>query len=208
MYRQFGVDPAKASDNVTIQAFRSKVLRELKKIKLAWPDLNYGTARGVLILYPSRPLIPPAPARPEFSQAGEIRGVFHEYSGHILNPDLRVFGSHSPKNLRVFGSHIQVVRQVVKEQVVGATGPVETKSKNPKPGSKAAPGRAWRLAVYEGKEGTATVENPPRGCTKERFCNARPRRLPQQDRFVRPRDRLSRTSDYFMSLRKLRAKLV
>ena len=70
VYRQFGVDPAKASDNVTIQAFRSKVLRELKKIKLAWPDLNYGTARGVLILYPSRPLIPPAPARPEFSTGG------------------------------------------------------------------------------------------------------------------------------------------
>ena len=61
MYRQFGVDPAKASDNVTIQDFRSKVLRELKKIKLAWPDLNYGTARGLLILYPSVPRIPPAP---------------------------------------------------------------------------------------------------------------------------------------------------
>ena len=30
--------------------FRYKVLRELKKIKLAWPDLNYATARGVLIL--------------------------------------------------------------------------------------------------------------------------------------------------------------
>ena len=61
MYRQFGVDPAKASDNVTIQDFRSKVLRELKKIKLAWPDLNYGTARGLLILYPSVPRIPPGP---------------------------------------------------------------------------------------------------------------------------------------------------
>ena len=38
-----------------------KVLRELKKIKLAWPDLNYGTARGLLILYPSAPHIPPTP---------------------------------------------------------------------------------------------------------------------------------------------------
>ena len=35
-------------------------LRELKKIKLAWPDLHYATAKGVLILYPSKPAIPPA----------------------------------------------------------------------------------------------------------------------------------------------------
>ena len=60
VYRQFGSDPAKASDNATIQDFRSKVLRELKKIKLAWTDLNYTTAWGVLILYPSSPHISPA----------------------------------------------------------------------------------------------------------------------------------------------------
>ena len=35
LYRQFGAHPAKASDNNTVQAFRYKVLRELKKIKLA-----------------------------------------------------------------------------------------------------------------------------------------------------------------------------
>ena len=40
VYRQFGVDPAKASDKRTVDAFRTKCLRELKKIKLAWPDLN------------------------------------------------------------------------------------------------------------------------------------------------------------------------
>ena len=34
-------------------------LRELKKIKLAWPELNYTTAPGVLLLYPSKPAIPP-----------------------------------------------------------------------------------------------------------------------------------------------------
>ena len=61
IYRQFGVDPDKASDKFTIRDFRENVLRELKKIKLAWTDLNYGTARGVLILYPSAPHIPPAP---------------------------------------------------------------------------------------------------------------------------------------------------
>ena len=61
VYRQFGVEPDRASDKVTVQAFRRKVLRELKKIKLAWPELNYSTAPGVLILYPSTPVIPPAP---------------------------------------------------------------------------------------------------------------------------------------------------
>ena len=59
LYRQFGVDPARASDNVTIQSFRKDCLRELKKIKLAWRGLNYGTDKGVLILYPSAPAIPP-----------------------------------------------------------------------------------------------------------------------------------------------------
>ena len=37
----------------------TKVLRELKKIKLAWPELNYTTAKGVLILSPSKPAIAP-----------------------------------------------------------------------------------------------------------------------------------------------------
>ena len=60
VYRQFGSDPAKAGDNVTVQNFRREVLRELKKIKLAWPDLNYSTASGVLILLPSVPHISPA----------------------------------------------------------------------------------------------------------------------------------------------------
>ena len=60
LYRQFGVDPARAGDNVTIQAFRKDCLRELKKINLAWPGLNYGTGNGVLILQPSTPAIPPA----------------------------------------------------------------------------------------------------------------------------------------------------
>ena len=39
--RQFGLHPAKASENQTVQNFRIKVLRELKKIKLAWPGLNH-----------------------------------------------------------------------------------------------------------------------------------------------------------------------
>ena len=63
VYRQFGAHPDKSSDNNTVQAFRYKVLRELKKIKLAWPGLNYTTAKGVLILHPSTPSIAPSDHR-------------------------------------------------------------------------------------------------------------------------------------------------
>ena len=61
MYRQFGAHPDKASDKRTVDNFRTKCLRELKKIKLAWPDLNYTTPPGLLILHPSIPHISPAP---------------------------------------------------------------------------------------------------------------------------------------------------
>ena len=59
LYCQFGVDPAKANNKFAVRSFREKALRELKKIKLAWPSLNYSTAKGVLILSPSPPAIPP-----------------------------------------------------------------------------------------------------------------------------------------------------
>ena len=58
LYRQFGADPSRASDKRTVDAFRTDCLRELKKIKLAWPELNYFTPKGVLILSPSEPSIP------------------------------------------------------------------------------------------------------------------------------------------------------
>ena len=59
VYLQFGSDPAQASDNVTVQNFRREVLRELKKIKLAWSGLNYSMNPGGLILLPSTPAIAP-----------------------------------------------------------------------------------------------------------------------------------------------------
>ena len=59
LYGQFGAHPDKAKDKVTVQNFRRKVLRELKKIKTAWLGLNYTTAKGVLILSPSKPAIAP-----------------------------------------------------------------------------------------------------------------------------------------------------
>ena len=66
LYRQFGVDPSRSGDNVTVQKFRKDCLRELKKIKAAWPGLKYQIERGrrhektgALILLPSTPQIPP-----------------------------------------------------------------------------------------------------------------------------------------------------
>ena len=59
LYQQFGTDPDNAHNKKTIQNFRVQVLRELKKIKIAWPGLNYSTAPGVLTLHPSTPAIAP-----------------------------------------------------------------------------------------------------------------------------------------------------
>ena len=58
LYGQFGVDPGKAGERVTVDNFRKDCLRELKKIKVAWTDLNYVTAPGALVLRPSKPAVP------------------------------------------------------------------------------------------------------------------------------------------------------
>ena len=63
LYRQFDANPIKAPVKQTVKFFRRKVLRELKKIKSAWPALNYATAKGVLIVFPTRPTILPAQRR-------------------------------------------------------------------------------------------------------------------------------------------------
>ena len=63
LYRQFGVDPARANDKFTIRNFRTDCLRELKKIKNAWPDLHYQTVKGALRLSPSPPRIAPSQLR-------------------------------------------------------------------------------------------------------------------------------------------------
>ena len=64
LYRQFGVEPDKAVDKLIVNNFRTDCLRELKKIRVAWPSLNYATAKGVLILSPSGPAIAPAQQLP------------------------------------------------------------------------------------------------------------------------------------------------
>ena len=57
LYRQFGVNPARA-DMRTLDYFRSDVIRELRKLKTAWADLDYRTPRGCLELRPTQPRIP------------------------------------------------------------------------------------------------------------------------------------------------------
>ena len=59
LYHQFDANPSNSPNKRAVQDFRRKVLRELKKIKLAWPGLNYATAPGALILLPSTPAIAP-----------------------------------------------------------------------------------------------------------------------------------------------------
>ena len=63
LYRQFGADPAKATERFTVRDFRKDSLRELNKIKMAWPDLHYQTVRGALLLSPSPPRIAPSQLR-------------------------------------------------------------------------------------------------------------------------------------------------
>ena len=56
---QFGADPTKATKPGSVSRFRGEVLRELKKIKNAWPGLNYHTVTGGLVVSPSTPRIAP-----------------------------------------------------------------------------------------------------------------------------------------------------
>ena len=44
----------------TVDDFRKDCLRELQKIKRAWPDLHYQTVKGALLLSPSPPVIAPS----------------------------------------------------------------------------------------------------------------------------------------------------
>ena len=52
--------PVESVDKRTADDFRKDCLRELKKIQIAWPELNYAMAHGALIIQPSKPAVPPA----------------------------------------------------------------------------------------------------------------------------------------------------
>jgi hypothetical protein len=59
LYRQFGSDPSRAGDKITVQAFRKDVLRELKKLKLCWPTLDVAMPKGFLEVRGCVPSVPP-----------------------------------------------------------------------------------------------------------------------------------------------------
>ena len=58
LYRQFGVNSGK-TDTRTVDDFRKDVLRELRKLKTAWPEFDYRIPRGRLELRPTLPRILP-----------------------------------------------------------------------------------------------------------------------------------------------------
>ena len=60
LYRQFGADPSRAAEKNPVDNFRKDCIRELKKIKVAWPGLDYTTPKGALVLLPTTtPSVPP-----------------------------------------------------------------------------------------------------------------------------------------------------
>ena len=63
LYRQFGADPAKATEQGTVEKFPPELFTRAEKIKDAWPDLRYRTVKGALLLSPSPPAIAPSQLR-------------------------------------------------------------------------------------------------------------------------------------------------
>lgn len=57
LYVQFAVHPEKAKDANLVNGFRTKCLRELKKLRAAWPELDYSLPKGSLVLHPVKPLV-------------------------------------------------------------------------------------------------------------------------------------------------------
>jgi hypothetical protein len=58
LYKQFGSDPARAGDRVTVDNFRKDAMRELRKLKVCWPALDYSTPKGFLEIRACLPSIP------------------------------------------------------------------------------------------------------------------------------------------------------
>ena len=118
LYRQFGADPAKADDKNTANNFRTDCLRELKKIKMAWPGLNYATAQGVLILWPSKPAV--------CARAASARGV---------SPQVLFSGPESPSAgviplKSAPGASESVFRPILRsERVIHAETPIHSTPK-------------------------------------------------------------------------------
>jgi hypothetical protein len=71
IYAQFGSDPSAAGDHITVQAFRKDVLRELRKLKVAWPALSFSSPKGCLEVKGCEPSVTPAggPSRAQIRNA-------------------------------------------------------------------------------------------------------------------------------------------
>ena len=52
-----------SEDFRSVTRFRADCLRELEKTKRAWPNLDYSTVAGALVLSSSPPRIAPSPLR-------------------------------------------------------------------------------------------------------------------------------------------------
>ena len=59
LYAQFGKDPDKAHDKDIVNDFRKDALRELRKLRLCWPSLDFKTPKGFLEIKGCVPSIPP-----------------------------------------------------------------------------------------------------------------------------------------------------
>ena len=59
VYRQFAFRP-ELELRQPVKDFRKDALRELGKIRIAWPQLSYSTPKGLLVLRPSPPRVSPA----------------------------------------------------------------------------------------------------------------------------------------------------
>ena len=59
VYRQFARRP-ELERRQSVKDFRKDALRELGKIRIAWPQLSYSTPKGYLVLRPSSPRVSPA----------------------------------------------------------------------------------------------------------------------------------------------------
>ena len=63
LYEQFGAHPNRPT-RIAVQNFRTDAVRELEKIKLAWPQIRYSLPQGALLLMPTKPRIAPTKAPP------------------------------------------------------------------------------------------------------------------------------------------------
>lgn len=58
LYEQFGSSKAETAGEHAVMTFRVAALKELEKLRVAWPELDCDLIRGSLIIKPSLSRIP------------------------------------------------------------------------------------------------------------------------------------------------------